>query len=176
MDKQILDATSMDRTIIRMAHEILEKNTETADIALIGIQTRGVILANRLSHAIEQIIHNVLPMGCLDINFYRDDLTKASGQPAVKKTEINFDLENKTVVLIDDVLFTGRTTRAAMDAMIDFGRPQRIQLAVLVDRGHRELPIRADFVGKNIPTSIDEDVQVRFSESDGRDEVVVVAK
>ena len=173
MDKLVLDSQSIERSIARMAHEILEKNKGTAGLALVGIQTRGVILAGRLQKAIEAISKSSCPLGTLDINLYRDDLTKVSEQPIIPKTEISFDLDNKIVVLVDDVLYTGRTIRCALDALIDFGRPKRIELAVLIDRGHRELPIRADFVGKNIPTSEKENVQVKFLEKDSKDEVVV---
>ena len=173
MDKLVMDSLSIDRSTARMAHEILERNKETEDLVLIGIQTRGIILAQRLQKAIQDIAKVKLPFGILDINLYRDDLGIASGQPIIRKTEINFPIDNKTVVLVDDVLYTGRTVRCAFDALIDFGRPKRIQLAVLVDRGHRELPIRADFVGKNIPTSEDEIVHVRFLDTDSKDEVVV---
>ena len=173
MDKLVLDSQSIERSIARMAHEILEKNKGTAGLALVGIQTRGVILAGRLQKAIEAISKSSCPLGTLDINLYRDDLTKVSEQPIIRKTEISFDLDNKIVVLVDDVLYTGRTIRCALDALIDFGRPKRIELAVLIDRGHRELPIRADFVGKNIPTSEKENVQVKFLEKDSKDEVVV---
>ena len=173
MNKLVLDSQSIERSIARMAHEILEKNKGTAGLALVGIQTRGVILAGRLQKAIEAISKSSCPLGTLDINLYRDDLTKVSEQPIIRKTEISFDLDNKTVVLVDDVLYTGRTIRCALDALIDFGRPKRIELAVLIDRGHRELPIRADFVGKNIPTSEKENVQVKFLEKDSKDEVVV---
>ena len=173
MTKSILDSSSIDRTIARIAHEILEKNKGTQGLALIGIQTRGVILAGRIQQAIESISKAKAPIGILDINLYRDDLTRVSEQPVIRKTEINFDLANKIIVLVDDVLYTGRTIRCALDALIDFGRPKRIELAVLVDRGHRELPIRADFVGKNIPTSEKEEVKVRFKETDAKDEVTV---
>ena len=171
MERLILDSLSIEKAITRMAHEILEKNTGTENLAIVGIQTRGVVLAHRLQKAINEIAKVKVPIGILDINLYRDDLTRVSEQPIVKKTEIDFDLDNKTVVLVDDVLYTGRTIRCAFDALIDFGRPKRIQLAVLVDRGHRELPIRADFVGKNIPTSEEEVVQVNFIEIDAKDEV-----
>jgi pyrimidine operon attenuation protein/uracil phosphoribosyltransferase len=173
MTKLILDSQSIDRAIVRMAHEIIERNEDTEGLTLIGIQTRGVILARRLQKAIEEISKTKIPIGILDINLYRDDLTLAADQPVIHKTEINFDLDNKVVVLVDDVLYTGRTIRCALDALIDFGRPKRIELAVLVDRGHRELPIRADFVGKNIPTSEEEKVHVHFSETDKKEEVVV---
>lgn len=171
--KSVLDAPSIDRSITRMAHEILEKNKGVEGLVLIGIQTRGVTLAQRLVAALRVIAGGEVPLGILDINLYRDDLTHVAAQPIIHKTEINFDLEGKTVVLVDDVLYTGRTIRSALDALVDFGRPRRIELAVLIDRGHRELPIRADFVGKNIPTSDEERVHVHFMETDGKDEVVV---
>ncbi|HTL70992.1 MAG TPA: bifunctional pyr operon transcriptional regulator/uracil phosphoribosyltransferase PyrR [Candidatus Eisenbacteria bacterium] len=177
MDKLILDAPSLERSVTRMAHEILEKNKGTEGLVLVGIQTRGVTLAARLGASIESIAGARVPSGVLDINLYRDDLTHAAEQPVIHKTEIACDLENRIVVLVDDVLYTGRTIRCALDALlVDFGRPRRIELAVLVDRGHRELPIRADFVGKNIPTSEDELVHVHFKETDGKDEVVVTPK
>ena len=174
MPKLVMDAESVERSITRIAHEILEKNKGTEDLALIGIQTRGVILAQRLSQSIEKITKIKLPIGILDINLYRDDLTKATGQPVIHKTEIDFNIDKKAIVLVDDVLYTGRTIRSAMNAIMDFGRPKRIELAVLVDRGHRELPVRADFVGKNIPTSDEETVQVKFQQSDGKEEVVIL--
>ncbi len=173
MHKLVLDQPSIDRAVIRMAHEILEKNNGTENICLVGIQRRGVILAQRLRAEILKISKHEVPAGILDINLYRDDLTLAAEQPVIHKTEINFDLQNKIVVLVDDVLYTGRTIRAALDALTDFGRPKRIELAVLIDRGHRELPIRADFVGKNIPTSENEIVHVHFTEIDKKEEVVV---
>lgn len=171
--KTVMDAPTIDRAVTRMAHEILEKNHGIDALALVGIQTRGVTLANRLKDALSEIAKAPVPIGVLDINLYRDDLTRVSEQPVIRKTEINFDLADKTIVLVDDVLYTGRTIRSALDALVDFGRPRRIQLAVLVDRGHRELPIRADFVGKNIPTSEEEIVHVRFQENDSKNEVVV---
>lgn len=176
MDKLIADASSIERTVARIAHEILEKNRGVEDLALIGIQTRGVVLAERIVKAIELISQKKVPMGVLDINLYRDDLTRVSEQPVIKKTDISFDLDNKIIVLVDDVFYTGRTIRSALDALVDFGRPKRIELAVLIDRGHRELPIRADFVGKNIPTNENEIVHVCFTETDGKDEVVVSEK
>ena len=172
----VLDAPSMERTLTRIAHEILEKSKDAKDLALVGIQTRGVVLAQRLAKFIKQIAGREVPLGILDINLYRDDLSHASEQPVIRKTEIKFALEGLTIVLVDDVLYTGRTIRSALDALIDFGRPKRIELAVLIDRGHRELPIRADFVGKNIPTRVDELVHVHLSETDGKDEVVVAPK
>ncbi len=177
MDKLVLDSPSIERAIVRMAHEILENNKgATGLLTLVGIHTRGVILANRLEKVLQAITQVKVPIGLLDINLYRDDLTKVSEQPVIHKTEINFDLDNKIVVLVDDVLYTGRTIRSALDALVDFGRPKRIELAVLIDRGHRELPIRADFVGKNIPTSEEEIVHVRFLETDNKEEVVVTQK
>ncbi len=171
---KLLDASSIARVMMRMAHEILEKNKGTGALCLVGIRNRGVFLAQRLAACIKKIEGEDIPVGILDITLYRDDLTMVSTQPQVHKTEINFDIADKTVVLVDDVLYTGRTVRAALDALVDFGRPRVIQLAVLIDRGHRELPVRADFVGKNIPTSRQENVAVRFAESDGVDEVVIV--
>lgn len=174
--KTVLDAQSLERSITRMAHEILEKNKGTVGLSLIGIQTRGVTLAQRLQKSLEEISKVKIPIGILDINLYRDDLTLVAEQPVIHKTEINFDCDKQIVVLVDDVLYTGRTIRAALDALVDFGRPKRIELAVLIDRGHRELPIRADFVGKNIPTSENEIVHVHFTENDGKDEVIVSVK
>ena len=176
MNKLVLDAPSIERAVTRMAHEIIEKNNGTQELCLVGIQTRGVILAQRLGAEILKIAKVRVPAGILDINLYRDDLTRVAEQPIIHKTEINFDLENKIVVLVDDVLYTGRTIRAALDALIDFGRPKKIELAALIDRGHRELPIRADFVGKNIPTGENEIVHVHFSETDKKEEVVVDQK
>ena len=175
-EKLVLDSPSIERTLTRIAHEILEKNPGVEKLALIGIQTRGVVLAQRLCKAIRQISGREVPMGILDINLYRDDLTKVAEQPIIRKTEINFDLKDLTIVLIDDVLYTGRTIRSALDALVDFGRPKKIELAVLIDRGHRELPIRADFVGKNIPTHEDEFVLVKLTETDQKEEVTVKQK
>jgi pyrimidine operon attenuation protein/uracil phosphoribosyltransferase len=158
-----------------MAHEILEANDGTEALALVGIHTRGIPLARRLGDQIASIEGgDPVPIGVLDITLYRDDLTTVGPQPVLKATDIQFELEGMTVVLVDDVLFTGRTIRAAMDALMDLGRPRRIQLAVVVDRGHRELPIRADYVGKNVPTSPDQDVEVRLEEIDGEDLVMLV--
>jgi pyrimidine operon attenuation protein/uracil phosphoribosyltransferase len=173
---KILDKEAVSRALMRIAHEILEKNKGTRDLCLIGIRNRGAYLARRLSENIEQIEQAKPLVGALDITLYRDDLTLIATQPLVRKTEIGFDITDKNVVLVDDVLFTGRTIRAALDALIDFGRPKSIQLAVLVDRGHRELPIRADFVGKNIPTAQNETIEVRLEEPDGVDEVAIIAK
>jgi pyrimidine operon attenuation protein/uracil phosphoribosyltransferase len=171
---KIMDKNGLLRTLTRMAHEILEKNKGTQDLVIIGIRTRGAHLAFRLADLIERIDGCKPAVGVLDITLYRDDLSSIAQQPVVHKTEIDFDIQDKKVILVDDVLYTGRTVRAALDELIDFGRPQFIQLAVLVDRGHRELPIRADYVGKNIPTSPKETIEVRLVESEGDDEVVVM--
>lgn len=173
---KILDKEAIARALMRIAHEIVEKNKGTDNLCLIGIRNRGVYLAQRLAEYIKKIEGQEVLKGALDITLYRDDLALASGQPIVHKTEIDFDINGKNLVLVDDVLYTGRTVRAALDALVDFGRPKTIQLAVLVDRGHRELPVRPDFVGKNIPTSQNETVQVRLSESDNEEEVVIVEK
>ena len=170
----ILEAADLNRVLKRMAHEILEANGGPAALAIVGIHTRGVPIARRLLSHINYIEAGVeVPLGTLDITLYRDDLSAIGPQPILNATDIGFDLRGRTVVLVDDVLFTGRTIRAAMDALMDVGRPRRIQLAVVVDRGHRELPIRADFVGKNVPTSLDEAVDVRIEEVDGEDRVVL---
>ncbi len=171
---RIMDKNGMLRTLTRMAHEILEKNKGTQDLVIIGVRTRGAYLAMRLAAVIEQIDGHKPPVGILDITLYRDDLSSIAQQPVVHKTEIDFDIKDKKVILVDDVLYTGRTIRAALDEIIDFGRPLFIQLAVLIDRGHRELPIRADYVGKNIPTSMKETVEVRLEETESKDEVVVL--
>jgi pyrimidine operon attenuation protein / uracil phosphoribosyltransferase len=173
---KILEKDGVSRVLVRIAHEILEKNRGTENLCLIGIRNRGAYLAKRLGECIERIDQVKVPVGILDITLYRDDLTSIAAGPVVHKTEIDFDISDKTVVLVDDVLYTGRTVRAALDALIDFGRPKSIQLAVAVDRGHRELPIRADYVGKNIPTAHNETVEVRLEETDGKDEVVIVEK
>ncbi len=173
---KILDQESIERTLMRIAHEILEKNKGTEGLCIIGIRTRGAILAQRLNLCLEKIEGQSVPMGILDITLYRDDLTLVAASPVVHETQIPFDIADKKVILVDDVLYTGRTIRAALDALADLGRPKSIQLAVLVDRGHRELPIRADYVGKNIPTSVNEAVEVRLTEADSKDEVVIVTK
>jgi pyrimidine operon attenuation protein/uracil phosphoribosyltransferase len=173
---KILDKENISRAVIRIAHEIVEKNKGVDDLCLVGIRNRGVYLARRLAECIKGIEGKEVLTGALDITLYRDDLALASGQPLVRKTEIDFDINDKILVVVDDVLYTGRTIRAALDALTDFGRPKSIQLAVLVDRGHRELPIRADYAGKNIPTAKNEIVDVRLEESDGRDEVVIIEK
>ncbi|HVO68086.1 MAG TPA: bifunctional pyr operon transcriptional regulator/uracil phosphoribosyltransferase PyrR [Syntrophales bacterium] len=171
--KVVMDADGIDRSLTRIAYEILEKNKGTADLCLVGIRTGGVFLAERLKKKITGMEGVAIPLGILDITLYRDDLRLSDRKPILAKTDIPFSLDNKKVVLIDDVLFTGRTIRAAMDALIDFGRPKFIQLAVLIDRGHRELPIRADFVGKNLPSSLWESVVVKLTEKNGIDEVVI---
>lgn len=175
-EKKILDQEGVERAVIRIAHEILERNKGTGDLAIVGIRTRGALLAKRFEKKIREIERETVPIGILDITLYRDDLSEIGAQPEVHGTEIDFNLNGRRVVLVDDVLFTGRTIRCALDALIDYGRPSSIQLAALIDRGHRELPIRADYVGKNIPTSLDEEVVVHLAEIDGRDEVVVRRK
>jgi pyrimidine operon attenuation protein / uracil phosphoribosyltransferase len=172
-ERVVMDAQAIDRALTRVTHEILERNKGTDGVALVGIRSRGVHLAQRLRSKIQAIEGVEVPTGIIDITLYRDDLTRSRQQPAVKGTDIAFGVEDKRVVLVDDVLFTGRTIRAALDALMDFGRPRNVQLVVLVDRGHRELPIRADYVGKNLPTAVNESVQVRLTESDGCDEVVI---
>ena len=169
----VLDNEGIRRALTRIAHEIIERNKGTENLALIGIRSRGVPLARRLAQRILQIEGREVPVGMLDITLYRDDLSTLSPQPLVHRTEVHFPVEGKTIVLVDDVMFTGRTIRAALDAVIDLGRPKLIQLAVLVDRGHRELPIRADYVGKNVPTSKKEDVSVLLDETDGEEKVVI---
>jgi pyrimidine operon attenuation protein/uracil phosphoribosyltransferase len=173
-----MDADRISRALTRIAHEIVERNRGVENVALIGVRSRGVPLARRIAQALKAISGQDVPTGALDITLYRDDLMRqqVGPQPLVRKTEIPFSIDNKIIILVDDVLYTGRTTRAALDALIDFGRPRAIQLVVLVDRGHRELPIKADYVGKNIPTSLQESVHVRLQELDGvaDDEVTIV--
>jgi pyrimidine operon attenuation protein/uracil phosphoribosyltransferase len=173
---EVLGEEEIQRILIRLSHEIVEKNKEMNDLALVGIRTRGAYLAERVVRNIKRIRGVEIPLGILDITLYRDDLTTIAYQPIVRKTEIPFDITGKKIILIDDVLYTGRTIRAALDALIDFGRPQTIQLAVLIDRGHRELPIRPDYVGKNLPTSQEEMVEVRVKEVDKIDKVIIVEK
>ena len=173
----VMDADRVSRALTRIAHEILERNHGIAGVSLVGVRSRGVPLARRIAGILSSVTGEEVPTGSLDITLYRDDLMRSAigPQPIVRKTEIPFSIDNRTIVLVDDVLYTGRTTRAALDALIDFGRPRAIQLVVLVDRGHRELPIKADYVGKNVPTSRKESVHVRLSELDGADEVLVEA-
>jgi pyrimidine operon attenuation protein/uracil phosphoribosyltransferase len=169
----IMDSVAISRALTRIAHEIIERNKGVENVCLIGIRRRGGPLAQRLADRIEKIEGIKVPVGILDITLYRDDLTTLAAQPQVHRTEVYFDITDKDIVLVDDVLFTGRTARAALDALIDIGRPKRIQLAVLVDRGHRELPIKADFIGKNVPTSKKEVISVKVTEFDGSDEVII---
>lgn len=171
----VMDADRMSRTLTRIAHEILERNRGLDELALVGIRRRGVPLAKRIAQAIRGINGHEVPTGTLDITLYRDDLMRhaVGSQPVIRRTEIPFSIDDKRILLVDDVLYTGRTIRAALDALIEFGRPKSIQLIVLVDRGHRELPIKADYVGKNLPTSSNQSVQVHLMEVDGRDEVEI---
>ncbi len=172
--KSIMNEADIRRTLARIAHEIIERNKSTENLVLVGMRTRGVPLANRLAANIESYEGAKIPVGALDFSLYRDDLSSLDLQPVVKSTDIPVSIDDKVIVLVDDVLYTGRSTRAAMDALIDLGRPSSIQLAVLVDRGHRELPIRADYVGKNMPSSRHEEIQVQLKETDGTDEVAIV--
>lgn len=176
LQRLVLDSDGIRRALVRIAHEILERNKGTENLVLIGIRTGGVYLARRVQSEIQAIEKAEVPVGVVDITLYRDDLSEMGPQARVRETKIPFDINNKKVILIDDVLYTGRTIRAALDALIDFGRPQSIQLAVLVDRGHRELPIKADYVGKNLPTSQFERVDVRLmEEGKGQDELVILS-
>ncbi len=171
----LMDSERIGRSLTRIAHEIVERNRGVGDLALVGVRTRGVPIARRLAAILRDITGVDVPTGALDITLYRDDLMKTAvgPQPIVRRTEIPFSIDGRHIVLVDDVLYTGRTIRAALDALIDFGRPSTIQLVVLVDRGHRELPIKADYVGKNVPTSRRETIHVRLAEIDGRDEVTL---
>ncbi len=172
-ERRILDADDIRRALNRIAHEIVERHGGTDGLVLVGIRSRGVPLAGRLALLIGEHEGASVPVGSLDITYYRDDLSKVAHAPIVKRSDLNPDVRGQTVVLVDDVLYTGRTVRAALDALTDFGRPRAVRLAALVDRGHRDLPIRPDFVGKNLPTSVDEVVHVRLLETDGADEVVI---
>ena len=174
IEKRIQNPVQIERALTRISHEILERNGGVANLVLVGMHSRGVPLAHRISSAIECFEGVKVPVGKLDIGMYRDDISE-KGSPVMKPTDIPSDINDKTVVIIDDVLYTGRSIRAAMDAISDFGRPSQMQLGVLVDRGHRELPIRADYVGKNVPTSREEDVQVRLQEIDGEDAIVITS-
>ena len=175
MPKELLNKKDIDRALTRMAHEIIEKNKGIERVCLVGIQRGGVHLAKRLASKIKEIEKKEMPVGSLDIAFYRDDLSIRKGQALVRKTDVPFEVTDLKIILVDDVLFTGRSIRAAMDALMDLGRPATIQLAVLIDRGHRELPIKADFVGKNIPTSMSENVEVQLEE-DGLEDRVILEK
>ena len=170
----VLEAADIKRILHQLAREVVEKTPGLETLVLLGIQTRGVYIAKRIRKIIQDIAKVELPLGTLDITLYRDDLTTIGPSPLVKETKIDFDINGKVVILVDDVLFTGRTIRAALDEIMDFGRPKRVELLVLADRGHRELPIRADFVGKNLPTAEDEFVEVRLKEIDKKDEVIIL--
>ncbi len=170
----LIDAPGIERTLTRLAHEILEKNKGAGNLVIVGIRTRGEFIARRITRVIEAVEGITLRTGFLDITFYRDDLLGKLEQPELKGTDILFDINNRDVILVDDVLFTGRTIRAALDALMDLGRPRTIQLAVLVDRGHRELPVRADYVGKNVPTASNESIRVHVQEVDGEDAVLLM--
>ena len=170
--KVVLDRDDMRRTLVRIAHEIVEKNPD-GTVAIVGIHRRGAILAQRVHALTSELLHDAVPLGFVDISFYRDDLAIRPSAPVVHATSLDFGLDGRTIVIVDDVLYTGRTVRAAIDEIFDYGRPARVQLAALVDRGHRELPIRPDYVGKNIPTSLQERVNVRVAEIDGIDEVTI---
>ncbi|MBQ9941931.1 MAG: bifunctional pyr operon transcriptional regulator/uracil phosphoribosyltransferase PyrR [Christensenellaceae bacterium] len=171
---KVMDDKALDRAVARIAHQIIEKNKGTENLCLVGIQRRGVPLAKKIAGNIELFEGDSVDVGVLDITFYRDDLSLLSEHPVINDTDIGFDVNGKTIVIVDDVLYTGRTARAAIEALMDLGRPERIQLAVLIDRGHRELPIRADYVGKNLPTSKTEAVAVRLPEFDGAQEVLIM--
>ncbi|MBS4539724.1 bifunctional pyr operon transcriptional regulator/uracil phosphoribosyltransferase PyrR [Clostridium sp. D2Q-11] len=172
----ILDEKAINRATTRISHEIIEKNKGVEDLILIGIKTRGVPFSQRIANKIKEIEGKEVPIQELDITLYRDDLSELADNPLVKKSHLETDISNKTIILIDDVLYTGRTVRAALDAIVDNGRPKKIQLAVLIDRGHRELPIRPDFIGKNVPTSKEEVISVKFKETDNKDEVTITEK
>jgi pyrimidine operon attenuation protein/uracil phosphoribosyltransferase len=173
MEKEILDSEGIHRAVVRIAHEILERNQGTPHLVLLGIRTRGVFLAERIQREIRNIENAEVPIGVLDITLYRDDLSEIGLRPSVRETALPCNITGKVVVLVDDVLYTGRTIRAALDAIVDFGRPSAIQLAALIDRGHRELPIKADYVGKNIPTAKNEEVILKLVEKDGEDRAVL---
>ena len=173
-ERTLMSPQDMNRALVRIAHEIVERNRGASDIILVGMQTRGVPLAKRLATTIQELEEIGIPVGSLDISLYRDDLSTLSLKPTVHRTDIPVDVADKQVVLVDDVFYTGRSIRAAMDALMDLGRPQSIQLAVLIDRGHRELPIRADYVGKNIPTSSNEEIKVYVKEVDDEDKVTIL--
>lgn len=173
---RLMDEKDIRRALLRLSHQILERDARVTNLIIVGIQRRGVPLAERISGIIKEIKGEKPNTGILDITLYRDDLTQIAHQPVVRNTHIPFPIDNKRIILVDDVLYTGRTVRAAIDVLIDFGRPRKIELAVLVDRGHRELPIRADYVGKNVPTSLEEMVEVKVKEIDSRDEVLLLKR
>ena len=172
-EKVVLDRDDMRRTLVRIAHEIVEGNRDGHELAIVGIHRRGAILARRLRDLLADLLEADVPLGDVDISFYRDDLSRRADAPVVNASHVDFDVDGRTIVIVDDVLYTGRTVRSAIEALFDYGRPGRIQLAVLADRGHRELPIRPDYVGKNLPTSRQERVNVRMEELDGVDEVAI---
>ena len=172
-EKVVLDGEDMRRTLVRIAHEIVEKNGDAEGLAVVGIHRRGAVLARRVHALLSELLGREVPLGDLDISFYRDDLGRRTEAPVVHASHVDFPLDGAAVVIVDDVLFTGRTARAAIEALFDYGRPARVQLAVLADRGHRELPIRPDYVGKNLPTALAERVNVRLEETDGVDEVAI---
>ena len=171
----VMEADRIGRAVMRIAHEVVERNRGIEELALVGVRTRGVPIAKRIAVNLLEIVNHAVPTGSLDITLYRDDLMRhtVGPQPVLRRTEIPFSIDDRRILLVDDVLYTGRTVRAALDALVDFGRPRSIQLVVLVDRGHRELPIKADYVGKNLPTSLQQSVQVRLAEIDGVDEVAI---
>ena len=171
---KVVDKEGLDRILTRISHEILERNRGSANLVLMGMRTRGEFLANRIFQKIKQIDNTELPLGILDVTLYRDDFRTSLKQPQVSVSNITFDINGKDVILIDDVLYTGRTVRSALNALMDFGRPSSIQLFILVDRGHRELPIRADYVGKNIPTSVYQEIKVKMEEIDGEDSIYLI--
>ncbi|MFC1570004.1 bifunctional pyr operon transcriptional regulator/uracil phosphoribosyltransferase PyrR [bacterium] len=171
---EIMDAEDVTRTLNRLTHEILERNHGTGNLVIVGIRNRGDVLARRVIHRIHEIEGKTVPLGLLDITLYRDDFQRLADRPVLQETDIDVDITDQRIILVDDVLYSGRTIRAALDALMDLGRPSMIQLAVLIDRGHRELPIKADYVGKNVPTSIHEQVQVKIKETDGEDQVLLM--
>ena len=175
-EKVVLDRDDIRRTLVRIAHEIVEKNAGPEGLAIVGIHRRGALLARRVHRLVEELLDAEIPLGDVDISFYRDDVTTRPDQPVVQASHVDFDIEGMTIVIVDDVLYTGRTVRAAIEALFSYGRAGRIQLAVLADRGHRELPIRPDYVGKNLPTARSERVNVRLDELDGVDEVAIVQR
>lgn len=173
---QLMSFSEIDRTLVRIAHEIVERNGGTKDLGLVGIRRRGVPLAHRLGRLIEGIEHTAIPVGTLDITFYRDDLSTVGPRPVVQESDIGFPIDNQRIILLDDVLFTGRTTRAALDALFSHGRPRQVELCVLIDRGHRELPVHASFVGRTVQTTKNEVIEVKLSEVDGTDRVLLMEK
>ena len=173
-EKVVLDRDDIRRTLVRIAHEIVERNSEPERLAIVGIHRRGAILAARLKRLVDDLLDTDVPLGDLDISFYRDDVARRSAAPVVNATHLDFPIDDLTVVIVDDVLFTGRTVRAAIEALFDYGRPARVQLAVIVDRGHRELPIRPDYIGKNLPTARSERIQVQLVEVDEVDQILLV--